>query len=76
MLCLCLSAPVVFGSAGEVKAYFNLFAPVAKVSIGQNKKTKEKMGFAYVEFASEAAASKVLQTRHIMHGREVGDCFI
>ena len=58
-------------SAATLKDYFAQFGPVAHFRLGRNQKTQEPLGFAFVEFADESVAKKVLGLKHFVHGREV-----
>lgn len=40
--------------------------------MGKNRKTQQKIGFAFVDFKDDKAVQKVLNNRHFLHGRDVG----
>lgn len=54
-----------------LREYFSRFGPVAFFKLGQNKKTQDPLGFAFVEFEKETDYQTVLCQKHFIQGREV-----
>ena len=52
--------------------YFARFGAVEQIQLGKNRKTQQKIGFAFVDFKDEKAVLKVLNSKHFLHGRDVG----
>jgi RNA recognition motif-containing protein len=54
-----------------LKDYFSRFGAVEQIQLGKNRKTQQKIGFAFVDFKDDKAVQKVLNNRHFLHGRDV-----
>ncbi len=54
-----------------LKEYFGLFGAVGYFKLAKHKKTKEPLGFGFIEFKDDKVYEKVLETKHIVQGREV-----
>jgi len=54
-----------------LRDYFSGYGQVSYFKLAKNKKTKEPLGFGFLEFSDETVAHHVLQEKHIIHGREI-----
>ena len=54
----------------HLKAYFEQYGEIAKITIIYNKKTKKSKGFAMTKFARPVDRS-ILTKRHAIGGREL-----
>ena len=54
-----------------LKEYFQLFGQIVYFKLAKNKKTKEPLGFGFIQFKDERVTNKVLQQKHFVQGREV-----
>lgn len=53
-----------------------MFGPVGYFKLAKHKKTKEPLGFGFIEFKDDKVYSKVLEVKHIVQGREVNSKLI
>lgn len=57
-----------------LRDHFSAYGQVSYFKLARNKKTKEALGFGFLEFANESVSQKVLSLKHMIHGREVCRC--
>lgn len=55
----------------SLKSYFETFGKVTRVQLGLNRKTKERMGFAFVDFKKRETTETVLSQEHYFNGRDI-----
>lgn len=60
----------------NLKEYFASFGSLAYFKLAKNKKTKESLGFGFLEYKEEASYHKVLSMRHKINEREVDQYLI
>lgn len=54
-----------------LREYFSVYGQVSYLKLAKNKKTKEPLGFGFLEFSDEAVSEVVLNEKHLINSREV-----
>lgn len=54
-----------------LRDYFSKYGSVSYFKLAKNKKSKEPLGFGFLEYRDEASSDLVLSRKHVVEGREV-----
>ena len=54
-----------------LRDYFGQFGAISYFKMAKNKKSKESLGFGFLEFKEDKSALTVLSIKHVINGREV-----
>jgi RNA recognition motif-containing protein len=63
------SMPLIY--LETLRDYFSVYGQVSYLKLAKNKKTKEPLGFGFLEFTDEEVSEIVLNEKHMINGREV-----